>query len=198
MIIPVILHASRCPLLLAQTLAWPRDLGLILGGSLMAAAVVLIILGQVQRSRRQSAKVIEAEEAARQQRGMRSDIEQLADEIEKLTRKFNAQVEVKATRLERLLKLADMKIARLEKLADAQEPLLTSSLPQGDLEAPGQARSKAMQGRAVDAQSESTEDRLAREVYALADQGQTPMAIARKLGEHVGKIELILALRSVA
>ena len=39
-------------------------------------------------------------------------------------------------------------------------------------------------------------DDLSRSVYSLADQGMDTTAIARQLGEHVGKVELILALRA--
>lgn len=38
-------------------------------------------------------------------------------------------------------------------------------------------------------------DTLAGQVYALADQGFTPVDIAQRLGQHTGKVELILALR---
>jgi uncharacterized membrane-anchored protein YhcB (DUF1043 family) len=38
-------------------------------------------------------------------------------------------------------------------------------------------------------------DPLTLQVYALADSGRTPVAIARDLNEQVGKVELILALR---
>jgi len=34
-------------------------------------------------------------------------------------------------------------------------------------------------------------------VYRLADAGNDPIEIARITGEHVGKVELILALRQV-
>lgn len=36
---------------------------------------------------------------------------------------------------------------------------------------------------------------LARQIYALSDQGFTPTDIASRLGQHTGKVELILALR---
>ena len=39
------------------------------------------------------------------------------------------------------------------------------------------------------------EDDLTRNVYRLADAGHDPVAIAQQLNEHVGKVELILALR---
>ena len=41
----------------------------------------------------------------------------------------------------------------------------------------------------------TSNDPLAASVYELADAGVDPIAIARQLNEHVGKVELILALR---
>ncbi|MBT8484329.1 MAG: hypothetical protein KJO43_02035, partial [Phycisphaerae bacterium] len=41
-------------------------------------------------------------------------------------------------------------------------------------------------------------DPLARAVYELADLGEDPVTIARRLDEQVGKVELILALRGSA
>jgi hypothetical protein len=38
-------------------------------------------------------------------------------------------------------------------------------------------------------------DPVTRRVYGLADQGLTPVEIAGRLEEQVGKVELILALR---
>jgi hypothetical protein len=38
-------------------------------------------------------------------------------------------------------------------------------------------------------------DPVTAEIYRLNDQGLSPMDIARKLGQHLGKVELILALR---
>jgi hypothetical protein len=40
-----------------------------------------------------------------------------------------------------------------------------------------------------------SDDPLARRVYELADGGMDAVAIARQLNEHVGKVELMLALR---
>ena len=43
---------------------------------------------------------------------------------------------------------------------------------------------------------EIPDDPLARSVYQLADEGMEPTQIAQQLDEHIGKIELILALRA--
>lgn len=44
---------------------------------------------------------------------------------------------------------------------------------------------------------DATLDPLTRGVYNLADQGYAPVQIAQELEEHIGKVELILALRAI-
>jgi hypothetical protein len=39
------------------------------------------------------------------------------------------------------------------------------------------------------------DDPVAEDVYRLADGGKSSVEIAKELGEHTGKVELILALR---
>lgn len=55
----------------------------------------------------------------------------------------------------------------------------------------------AMSPTGVATRSTELEDPVARSIYRLADQGASAMDIARKLNEHLGKVELILALRQV-
>ena len=57
------------------------------------------------------------------------------------------------------------------------------------------AASAGMQG-ASRMNSEPPSDPLTRQIYEMADQGTTPVEIAQQLDEQVGKVELILALRS--
>lgn len=54
---------------------------------------------------------------------------------------------------------------------------------------------RVMSVKPAAAASRESEDPRVREVYALADQGLGAFEIATKLGEHVGKVELMLALR---
>ncbi len=56
-----------------------------------------------------------------------------------------------------------------------------------------------MQAAATGVATRTTEldDPVARSIYRLADQGASAMDISRKLNEHLGKVELILALRQV-
>ena len=114
-------------------------------------------------------------ERNRQHGGMRRDLERLMVEIETMAKHVGSQLDAKAIRLERLLDEAEAKTNQLEQIsgkpasAPASPPL---ERPMPDIADPG-----------------------AQQVYALADQGRSPMEIARQLNEHVGKIELILSLR---
>lgn len=153
-----------------------------------------------------------------------ADLEELATEIERLSRRLNAELDDRAQKLESLLRDADARIAELRRLrgespsasaassapaapasshahqvpagvaspalastaplalaasvtATATSPVSAPTLPAGQADAPGP-------------------DALARSVYALADDGHDSLEIAHRLREHVGKVELILALRS--
>ena len=47
-----------------------------------------------------------------------------------------------------------------------------------------------------DAKRQADTDPLARKIYKLADAGRDPAQIAQELDEHIGKVELVLALRT--
>jgi hypothetical protein len=107
-------------------------------------------------------------------------------------------------RLERLLEEArrviDEGVARLEDRLARLEAIERGA---GGAEDRGMAPSvePRVQVRAVKPATGAREEdvpgepALAREVYALADQGRTPVQIAGALQEQVGKVELLLALR---
>ncbi len=101
--------------------------------------------------------------------GMRTDLEELMVEIEQMAKRLGAQLDAKAIQLEHLIEEVD------EKIGQAQQSNTTIANP-------GQ-------------QPSQPSDPLARSVYELADQGVEPTDIAQKLDEHIGKVELILALR---
>jgi hypothetical protein len=106
----------------------------------------------------------------------------IARELNELCTRVADELDRRAERLEKLIAEADAKLARLERLtagAVAPDPLavLAESKP-----------------RAAVAPMHDG-DPLAGEVYRLADSGLPPVQIAQKLGQHTGKVELILALR---
>lgn len=106
----------------------------------------------------------------------------LMADAEELTRRLAAVMDDRAARLESLLTRAEHAAARLE-------GALGIAQPHGSDPAHAEAKPGA---RSIGA----TDDPVNREIYSLADEGLEPVEIARRLEEHVGKVELILALRA--
>jgi len=121
-------------------------------------------------------------ERAREKQGVRDELEALMVDINRMARDLGGQLDAKIIRIEKANQEAEERIAQLEALRDSLAN--PSALhPQAD-------QLVTPQAPAADA------DPLTREIYALADQGVGPADIAEQLNEHVGKIELILALRT--
>jgi hypothetical protein len=117
-------------------------------------------------------------------------------EVEQLARRFSAQLDAKSRRLERLTAEADERIEALLKLQDPDSPLIPS--PAASASPGQQARPQHPVSQSQPPDDDEPADPLAISIYELADQGLSPEQIARKLGEHAGKVELILALRTTA
>lgn len=128
-------------------------------------------------------------ERMKQERGVKGDLEGLMVEIEELSKRVGTRLDVKIVQVERLIRDADQRIAELQRLQNSADPS-SMGLPPGSNPSPLETNAAA---------SPSPEpppgDELSRNVYKLADSGHTPVEIARTLREHVGKVELILALR---
>ncbi len=108
-------------------------------------------------------------------------MEAVMSEMQELTRLCAAQVENRVARLEMLLREADARIAQLEALTGAEAPAAPEFRVAPRVSAPSAPKIGS--------------DELSQRVYELADSGLTPASVARELGEHTGKVELILALR---
>lgn len=106
----------------------------------------------------------------------RESLSSVMHDAEELAQRLAAELDAKAERLERLLAQADDRLGRLEPPASVHEPKPTRRAP------------------SVVASDEGR-DPLNRRVYTLADEGLPPVAIAQRLDQPTGKVELILALR---
>lgn len=166
---------------------------LLLGGLLL---IVMYFMSRIAKRKRTGGVSIlsshEQLERLRQARGMRGDLEQLMVEIEQMAKRMSAHLDAKSMYLQRLLDMADQRIETLRALEKpdappAVRPSRDDTLADAKASVPSASPSH---------ENDLPDDPLAKQVYALADQGQDSHAIARKLEEHVGKIELILALRS--
>ncbi|MBN4061165.1 hypothetical protein JYU15_01885 [bacterium AH-315-I18] len=144
------------------------------------------------RNSRPIASPQELIERNRQIRGMQGQLQELMVEVETMARRFGVQLDAKARRLENLLSQADDRIEELREL-QGQPPHQTSQMTQDDT----QSESSPTQPQQRTPQPPIAEDPLAKSVYQLADSGMDAHAIAMELDEHVGKVELIMALRKV-
>jgi hypothetical protein len=106
-------------------------------------------------------------------------------DAEELARRLAALMDNKAARIEVLLQQAD---ERIEALTAAGAERGSASSTDSDREAPTPAAPEA----SANGFTPASHDR----VYELADQGRDPVAIAQELGQPVGEVELILALRT--
>lgn len=171
-----------------------------------AAGILFLITGMLiyyrKRRRIQAARPAldpqEQLERNRQLRGVRGDLESLMVEIEQFSKRLAAQLDAKTAALELSIKQADQRIAELKRLAGADKG---SGNGGGGGEGEGHDPHDAHPQRGPRpsgpmAPADLPDDPLSRSVYQLADQGLDPQAISQRLSEHVGKIELILALRS--
>lgn len=121
----------------------------------------------------------------------RAALESLMKDVRELTRLCAQQLDARAEKLERLLAQADERISALDGAAARRESSASS----------GQKASGAPPRRPASMIEPSRPhpelDPIASQVYQLADEGRTPVQIAAALEEHVGKVELILALRGL-
>lgn len=107
---------------------------------------------------------------------VRRDIDALLVELQELSRRISAEIDVRFAKLEVAMRDADRRIAALNRLTH-----------QG-------------QTKPVDEPEDAGEGQDIRHaiVYELADQGYSPVEIAKDLGKTPGEVELILNLRQAS
>jgi hypothetical protein len=160
--------------------------------ALLAVGGVMILAVWLTH-RRGSALALRTKQGRRKVRdAVRGDIDELTSEIEKVAQHLSEQLDDRCARLEKLIGQADRRINELETLIEDQNS--PAPVPKQRLRRPVDSKiSIAVGGPPEPAEPQ---DPLAKSVYALADHGLAPNEIADKLHEHIGKVELILALRN--
>jgi hypothetical protein len=117
-----------------------------------------------------------------------SDVQEVMLELEQLARNIHGQIDTRFAKLEKAIHDADERIEHLSRLirAAAGEPTIDVTVT--DKTATGPAPDE----RADDS---GTAGSLHADVLRLADAGMEPAEIARELGNPIGEVELVLALR---
>jgi len=181
-----------------------------IGWALAAIGVTLVTLSLVmgirKKRRKMSGRVTARETLDRYKAKseVRDDLERVMVEVEEMARRVSAQLDAKTVAIEKLLRDAQTKVEQLNAAIERFERAAAASA-NGEGKADGADDSPAPGDSVAPApdtptptppRAASPQDELSRRVYALADEGHAAPAIARQLDEHIGKIELILALRS--
>jgi len=173
--------ASEPGPLMPPDLRGKLSLGLIALGCVMLMVVVFRMLWRRPRARSRAApEAAGSARAAPAAQRSQDRLDQLMCDAEELTRRLAAILDNKAARLEVLIGQADERMRSLEAATSARRP--------GSQQAPERER-------AVEPEPRDAVDPFHRKVYDLADQGLTPVDIARRIDRPTGQVELILALR---
>ncbi len=166
------------------------EYGLLVLGILFIIAAMFSLGRSRNKSAATQATARDHVERARQKQGVRDELEALMVDINRMAKDLGSQLDAKVVRIEKAVRDADERIARLEALGQQADQAPARSAVSASL--PPDEHAELITPQRPPDQA----DPLTREVYALADQGIGPGDIAEQLGEHVGKVELILALRS--
>ncbi len=145
------------------------------------------------------------EDSALAAHALAADLRELADGIAE-------RLDKQAARLEELIADAEQRIARLERLTGSERPIVIppgspARRPEALAAFPydgddGVPRGIDIHGHNADDQTMNEENgggaggAISREIYRLADEGLPSVEIAKRLNQHTGKVELILALRN--
>jgi len=180
------------------TAVWPLGVGtppsldayLVLGVVIIAVSLIA-----VATRRRASDRVPNPRDYAREQisrlreeRGVKQDMENLLVQLSELARQINAQIDTRFAKLEKVIADADERISTLEALLRR-----AANLQKIDLVVDEQA-DHAGEQQSPPAAQQHLDPRYAK-IYELADQGLSPIDIARQTGYTTGEVELILNLR---
>ena len=140
----------------------------------------------------------EIESATAHTSAIKGDMEHLLIELDKLSREISAQVDTKLSRLEHSIAEADRRIAAMRIMLDAaksagaslgiEDPIDSTTDTNGE-----KTPTADHETRPTSADADMAADR--EQIFKLADQGMTPLEIARKIDRRLGEIELILTLR---
>jgi hypothetical protein len=120
------------------------------------------------------------------ERSLVADIEELMAELEQFSRQMQARLDTKFAKLETAIRDADQRVDQLDRLLRRAEGEPTVDLTVGGSEPADEGPPVASDGDRHQA------------VYRLADAGLTPAQIAEELGQSIGEVELIVALRKAS
>ncbi len=170
---------------------WWMGLGALLGVLLLTS----LWLRKSLRSMRGGGEAVgrnesEASPGLADARSVRDELEQIMIQLQQLSRQLNDRLDAKTARLEAAVHAADQRIRRLEDLRASPTDRSALNLVVDDNSLPSDQPAPTTDSISA------AEDAQTTHIVSLADQGQSPVEIARQLHQPVGEIELILSLRN--
>lgn len=167
--------------------AWGRLMDGLAGPFAVIAGLTLIILVSLRlRRKNRDLKGLEARPRSQvRAEGSRQALERMAVDLEEVARSISALLDTRIRVLDKLIRDADERVARLRDLGG---------------EAGGAGPGSGEPAAAAEARPEAgapAEEKLAHHahIYGLADQGLSVPEIAERTGYHRGEVELVLSLR---
>lgn len=161
--------------------------------AVVGATAILVILTRrrAQKSRTRDARLNPRESRPRVRSDVNREVGNLLLDLQAAAREITGQIDTRCRLLEAVIRDADRKIARLEKLSGPSAGPSTSAsrldVTVGD--------DSEVNAALPDSPGDRRGDSLHERVYTHAEQGLNPVAIARKVGRPTGEVELILSLR---
>lgn len=191
-------HLHPIPHSLATTLAAVDPL--------QAAALVLLLLAAAALTLTVRALIRDGGPGAwrsllgippRNGRGLTADqLQDLMRKADEMAEGIAADLDARAERLEALIQEADSRISDLQRRArESSGDRFSARTNSPRATSGGPARAARSDDDDASERGVVEEDLMTREIYKLADTGLPPVEIARRLSQHTGKVELILALR---
>ncbi len=155
------------------------DNGMMMVLLVLCAIVIMVVLLRRHQFRSTSGRDMAREQIARirDQHKLRHSMDELLVQLEEVSRRVGAQVDTKFAKLEKVIRDADDRIARLEHVL-------------------GRAGGEPTQQPAKPPPVEPVDTRF-QQVYDLVDAGASPIKAAEQLDLPLGEVELIMNLRKL-
>lgn len=173
----------------------PTQMGL---AALVVASIVVFLASRRQRRPEPLARTPrrDPDVPAADVRAIQGDLANLIAELESLSERLSADAAARQEQLHALIAQADERIAALQNQLNAPAARAGVPMPKpatglGPLPS---LRSIVAPASRPAAATTGADDRHGA-IYALADEGLTPVEIAQRVGQRIGEIELILNLR---
>jgi len=171
----------------ADQWAWGKFMdGFLAPAVVIVGLTVIVFLSlRLKKRNRDLARLDPRPRSPSGQQVMRESLERMAVDLEEVARSISAMLDTRMRALDRLIRDADERIARLEK-AGGEPPPADEEGQEAEPAGPAPA-SRAREQLAHHAH-----------IYGLADQGLSVQEIAEQTGYQRGEVELVLSLRKAA